>query len=95
MVGSNPVLKYIYDEAQGAGLGNTKFKFYYLLFITSGFLLIKKLDSCKCNMFLNYFRDTYDITVFYDYLLDWIYWAAKVGYFLYNSRGFFIKNIIN
>ena len=41
MVGSNPVLKYIYDEAQGAGLGNTKFKFYYLLFITSGFLLIK------------------------------------------------------
>ena len=77
MVGSNPVLKYIYDEAQGAGLGNTKFKFYYLLFITSGFLLIKKLDSCKCVM--NYFRDTYDTTAFYDCLLDWIYWAAKVG----------------
>ena len=39
MVGSNPVLKYIYDEAQGAGLGNIKINFYYLLFITSGFLL--------------------------------------------------------
>ena len=63
MVGSNPVLKYIHDDAQGAGLGNTKIKFYYLLFITSGFLLIKKLDSCKCVMFLNYFRDTYDTTV--------------------------------
>ena len=62
MVGSNPVLNYIYDEAQGAGLGNIKINFYYLLFIMSGFLLIKKLDSCKCVMFLNYFRDTYDTT---------------------------------
>ena len=78
MVGSNPVLKYIYDEAQGAGLGNIKIKFYYLLFITSGFLLIKKLNSCKCVMFLNYFRDTYDnYWFFYDNY--WIYWAAKVG----------------
>ena len=79
MVGSNPVLKYIYDEAQGAGLGNTKIKFYYLIFITSGFLLIKNLDSCKYIMFLNYFRDTYDTTVSLRLLLDWIYWAAKVG----------------
>ena len=79
MVGSNPVLKYIYDEAQGAGFGNTKIKFYYLLFVTSGFLLIKKLDSCKYIMFLNYFRDTYDTTVSLRLLLDWIYWAAKVG----------------
>ena len=79
MVGSNPVLRYIYDEAQGAGFGNTKIKFYYLLFVTSGFLLIKKLDSCKYIMFLNYFRDTYDTTVSLRLLLDWIYWAAKVG----------------
>ena len=40
----------------------SKLNFYYLLFITSGFLLIKKLNSCKCVMFLNYFRDTYDTT---------------------------------
>ena len=72
MVGSNPVLKYIYDEAQGAGLGNTKIKFYYLLFITSGFLLIKKLDSCKCVM--NYFRDTYDTTV-----STTTYWTGSTG----------------
>ena len=40
----------------------SELNFYYLLFITSGFLLIKKLNSCKCVMFLNYFRDTYDTT---------------------------------